>query len=229
MACCDAQHIGPIADRSSAPANDLKPDNRRDEHEDTPDRAAASPHDAHVSARPQRSSSSIENVSATRRPPAGTPAPRRAQQTIPPAVRRAVLLRDQRRCQVPGCTNLRWLDVHHLELNSEGGGHSLSNLTVLCSAHHRAAHRGRITLVRSESGALGVRHADGTEYGQRVRPQVLEVRVKVFSALRQLGFREAQVRAALEQLQREPAWEQASFDGLLRAALARLRPSGVRR
>ncbi|MEO8183639.1 MAG: hypothetical protein ABI895_32815, partial [Deltaproteobacteria bacterium] len=167
--------------------------------------------------------------SQTGRPQAGAHVPPRAKQTIPPALRRAVLLRDQRRCQVPGCANARWLDVHHLELSSEGGRHSMENLTGLCSAHHRAAHRGKITLARSESGELRVRHADGTEYGQRVKPQALEVHAKIFSALRNLGFREAQVRAALEQLQREPALEQASFDGLLREALARLRSRGVRR
>ncbi|MEO8183807.1 MAG: hypothetical protein ABI895_33705, partial [Deltaproteobacteria bacterium] len=58
--------------------------------------------------------------SQTSRPQAGAYVPPRAQQTIPPALRRAVLLRDRRRCQVPGCTNTRWLDVHHLELRSEG-------------------------------------------------------------------------------------------------------------
>jgi Holliday junction resolvasome RuvABC DNA-binding subunit len=47
--------------------------------------------------------------------------------------------------------------------------------------------------------------------------------------LRNLGFREAQVRAALEQLQREPALAQASFDRLFREALARLRLSAGRR
>jgi Holliday junction resolvasome RuvABC DNA-binding subunit len=62
-----------------------------------------------------------------------------------------------------------------------------------------------------------------------VKPQALEVRAKVFSALRHLGFREAQVRAALEQLQREPTLAQASFDGLLREALAHLHLSARRR
>jgi len=220
MACCDAQHIGPIAERSSVPANDLKPDDRRDEHEDAPDHAGPGQHDAHVG---------VSKSSQTSCTQAGAPVPRRAQQTIPPALRRAVLLRDQRRCQVPGCANMRWLDVHHVELRSEDGRHSLENLTCLCSTHHRATHRGKITLTRGESGALRVRHSDGTEYGGRVQPQALEVRVKVFSALRNLGFREAQVRAALEQLQREPALAQACFDGLLREALARLRCPGVRR
>ncbi|MEO8184883.1 MAG: hypothetical protein ABI895_39245, partial [Deltaproteobacteria bacterium] len=31
MACCDDQHIGPVADGHSAPANDLEPDDSRDE------------------------------------------------------------------------------------------------------------------------------------------------------------------------------------------------------
>jgi hypothetical protein len=53
--------------------------------------------------------------------------------TIPPALRRAVLLRDQRCCQVPGCANSRWLGIHHLELRSEGGDHSPENLACLCS------------------------------------------------------------------------------------------------
>jgi hypothetical protein len=162
-------------------------------------------------------------------PPGGASVSPRAQQTIPPALRRAVLLRDQRRCQVPGCNNTTWRDLHHLELRSEGGRHSLDNVICICGSHHRAAHRGVILLDRSEGGALRVRHADGTEYGRGVKPQTMELRAKVFSALRHLGFREGEVRAALEQLQREPAGEQISFDGLLRAALDRLRPSGARR
>jgi len=151
----------------------------------------------------------------------------RAKQTIPPALRRAVFLRDQHRCQVPGCSNSRWVDVHHLQLRSEGGRHSLQNLVCICAAHHRAVHHGQLTLERSESGAIRVHHADGTDYGRSLHPQRLELQVKVFSALRQLGFREAQVRAALAQLQREPA--QTSFDALLRAALARLRSRGSQR
>jgi hypothetical protein len=204
---------------------------------------------AHLGAAAQPSSSSLENLSAaavvekeaavrhetgsrssqTRPPALAAPGLPRAKQTIPPALRRAVLLRDQHRCQVPGCSNARWLDIHHIELRSKGGRHSLQNLLCVCGAHHRAAHRGEISIDRSESGALRVRHADGTEYGRNVQPQLLELRAKVFSALRQLGFREGQVRAALEQLQREPTLAQTSFDSLLRAALARLRSPGAQR
>jgi len=105
----------------------------------------------------------------------------------------------------------------------------MENLICVCSVHHRAAHRGKISIDRSEAGTLRVRHADGSEYGRSMTPKALEVRVKVFSALRNLGFREAQVRAALEQLQREPTLAQASFDSLLREALAHLHPLTGRR
>ena len=247
MAHCDAQHLGSLPDPSSEPANDLEPDESRGGHPDKFDRASAAP-DAPVDASTRGSSSSLEQQNAhvgvatseraadTARSssranglPAGVHVPGRATQTVPPALRRAVLLRDQHRCQVPGCNNVTWLDVHHIELRSEGGRHAMENLICVCAGHHRAAHRGKITIDRNEGGALRVRHADGTEYGRSVKPQALEVRAKVFSALRHLGFREAQVRASLEQLQREPAPEQASFDGLLRAALARLCPPGARR
>jgi hypothetical protein len=241
------------------PANDWESDEDRSEHEHVSDPAMARPDGAHVGAPAQPRSSSLENQSAdvgavavvehgaaspsnrgsqpdtssrssqTSRPTPAAHGLPRAKQTTPPALRRAALLRDQHRCQVPGCSNACWLDVHHIELRSEGGRHSLQNVVCVCGAHHRAAHRGEITIDRSESGALGVRHADGTEYGLNVQPELLELRAKVFSALRHLGFREGQVRAALEQLQREPARAQTSFDSLLRAALARLRSPGMPR
>src|SRR3954471_1859187 len=168
---------------------------------------------------------------AARRSPsrAGAHGRSRAHQTIPPALRRAVLLRAQRCCQVPGCTNSRWLDIHHLELRSEGGAHSMENLACLCSAHHRAAHRGEILIEQGAGGALHVRHADGSAYGQRINPRALELQAKVFSALRNLGFREGDVRAALQPLPTEPSHAPASFSELLREALARLRRPGGRR
>jgi 5-methylcytosine-specific restriction endonuclease McrA len=204
MAHCDCQHIGPILEQSPAPANDLQP------HDNRPEQASQT---AHVSAVP----------------PARARVAQRAQQPIPPALRRAVLLRDQHRCQVPGCQNATWLDLHHLELRSEDGPHSAENLVCLCGAHHRAAHRGKLIVDRTADGALRVRHADGADYGRSGKPQLLEVQAKVFSALHNLGFREAQVRSVLQQLQREPHPLQASFADLLREALARMRSAGVRR
>src|SRR5688572_4782993 len=66
--------------------------------------------------------------------------------TIPPAVRRAVLLRDGRRCRVPGCSNHLWVDVHHVVPRSAGGRNVVDNLVTLCSVHHRLVHVGLLVV-----------------------------------------------------------------------------------
>ncbi len=38
------------------------------------------------------------------------------------------------------CTEQRFLDIHHIIPQSEGGTHTLENLTLLCAGHHRAHH-----------------------------------------------------------------------------------------
>ncbi len=60
--------------------------------------------------------------------------------TIPPRVRRRVLARDGHRCQVSGCTNTRFLEVHHLVPRARGGTNRPDNLITLCSACHRHLH-----------------------------------------------------------------------------------------
>ncbi len=87
----------------------------------------------------------------------------RASQTVPPATRRSVLARDEGKCAVPGCRHAL-LDVHHIRRRVEGGRHSMDNLVSLCSAHHDAAHRGRLVIRRNENGLLFER-ADGRPYG----------------------------------------------------------------
>jgi hypothetical protein len=124
----------------------------------------------------------------------------RAKQSIPPAVRRAVLVRDQRRCRVPGCTHAAFVDVHHIQPRAEGGRHDPDNLITLCSAHHRASHRGELFIEAHPYGAPTFRHADGTDYGHAVAPRVVDARAKVFSGLRNLDFREREIRAVLAEL-----------------------------
>jgi hypothetical protein len=65
---------------------------------------------------------------------------------LPPAIRRAVLLRDRCRCRVPGCSRRRYFDVHHLVARSDGGEHSRSNCITLCSTHHRRLHEGKLLI-----------------------------------------------------------------------------------
>jgi Domain of unknown function (DUF222)/HNH endonuclease len=55
---------------------------------------------------------------------------------LSPKLRRAVLLRDAR-CRFPGYGRRRGLEVHHLVPRSRGGGDEISNLAVVCPAHHR--------------------------------------------------------------------------------------------
>ncbi len=63
---------------------------------------------------------------------------------IPPATRRAVLLRDRMRCRVPGCGRRRWVDVHHVRHRADGGEHSRSNCVTLCTTCHTALHEGSL-------------------------------------------------------------------------------------
>jgi hypothetical protein len=82
--------------------------------------------------------------------------------TIPPATRRAVLQRDQHRCQVPGCSNRLWLDLHHLAYHRHGGDNAEGNLLTLCCTHHQLLHEGLLGIERGEAG-LVFRFGDGRE------------------------------------------------------------------
>ncbi len=56
--------------------------------------------------------------------------------TIPPHLRRAVILRDQH-CAAPGCDQPpSACQIHHLIPRSQGGPTSLDNLGLFCSFHH---------------------------------------------------------------------------------------------
>lgn len=145
---------------------------------------------------------------------------RRANQTIPPAVRREVLVRDHHRCQVPGCRHATFVDVHHLRAREDGGGHEPGNLLTLCSAHHRACHRGDLLIGRLASGELNFRHPDGTTYGEAPCAGDADVMAHAFRALRNLGFGERETRGALEQARAHVGI--GPLEGLIRSALEQL-------
>jgi len=88
----------------------------------------------------------------------------RLSRTIPPRIRRMVMLRDHGRCQVPECTNRLWTECHHARWRSRGGDHSPHNLVVLCSVHHEAVHDGSL-IVEREGEGWRWRHRDGREFG----------------------------------------------------------------
>ena len=55
--------------------------------------------------------------------------------------------------------NATYLEVHHLDLRSEGGGNEPDNVVVLCGAHHGALHRGRLRIDGKVSTGLRFSHA----------------------------------------------------------------------
>jgi 5-methylcytosine-specific restriction endonuclease McrA len=79
--------------------------------------------------------------------------------TIPPALRRALVHRDQT-CRFPGC-QVRVGEGHHVRHWAQGGPTTLSNLVLLCRRHHRAVHEEGYQVSRAPEGALDFRRPDG--------------------------------------------------------------------
>jgi len=94
--------------------------------------------------------------------PTGEAAPEGTTRTIPGRLRRAVLTRDGG-CRWPGCTNRRWVDVHHVVFWANGGKTALGNLVTVCRRHHRLVHEGGYRLSMARPGRVCVERPDGTE------------------------------------------------------------------
>jgi hypothetical protein len=82
--------------------------------------------------------------------------------TIPPAIRRAVTLRD-RHCAWPGCDRPpAWCDVHHLTHKADGGTTSVANCALVCQFHHDVCiHRRGWRLLLHPDGTTEARSPDG--------------------------------------------------------------------
>ncbi len=72
---------------------------------------------------------------------------------VPRAVLRNVRWRDEGRCQVPGCLNGRWSQLHHIQFFSRGGRQRTRNLLTLCTQHHRQIHDGHLVLRAGDAEA----------------------------------------------------------------------------
>jgi hypothetical protein len=77
----------------------------------------------------------------------------RRARTIPPAIRRILMVRD-RGCTFPGCTHTQFLHGHHIQHWLHGGETSVDNLVMLCTAHHHLVHEGGWSVVRGADGEV---------------------------------------------------------------------------
>jgi Domain of unknown function (DUF222)/HNH endonuclease len=70
----------------------------------------------------------------------------RSSRVIPPAMRKALVLRDKG-CRFPGCGRpASWTDGHHVIHWRDGGPTALWNLLLLCRFHHHRVHEGGWTI-----------------------------------------------------------------------------------
>ena len=64
----------------------------------------------------------------------------------PTDAQRRELMRRDRHCRFPGCTNVTFTNAHHVVAWKPGGTTDLENLAVLCLHHHHLVHSGGWTM-----------------------------------------------------------------------------------
>jgi hypothetical protein len=87
----------------------------------------------------------------------------RRTRTVPAALKRALILRDDGRCRFPGCDAHLFVESHHLVHWADGGPTHLANLILLCSRHHTWTHEGGGEVTVDEDGAAVFLDAFGDE------------------------------------------------------------------
>jgi hypothetical protein len=93
----------------------------------------------------------------------------RRTSVVPPAIRRAVIVRD-RTCRFPGCDRPHaWCDAHQVVHWADGGTTALPNLVLMCRRHHRMVHQGGFRMELLE-GRPSFKRPDGSMLEDRAPP-----------------------------------------------------------
>ena len=150
----------------------------------------------------------------------------RTTQDIPPKTREYVMIRDNHRCQTPGCRSAMHLEVHHIVHRQDGGTHDPSNLSVLCSGCHARHHEGALRLTGTAPDHLvferpheqSLAPPDGSRFARAERREELK------KALVSMGFKRPEAGAAADKVAStmEP---NATIEDCLRQALRGFAPT----
>ncbi len=83
----------------------------------------------------------------------------RTQRIVPERTRRIIERRDQG-CRVPGCSNDRFVEIHHIVHWIRGGSTDTENLVSLCPHHHRLHHGGVVGISGNADDPDGIVFTD---------------------------------------------------------------------
>jgi hypothetical protein len=86
-----------------------------------------------------------------------------------PPQRREIMRRD-RHCRFPGCTNVTFTNAHHIERWTLGGLTDLGNLILLCEHHHHRVHEGAWKMTGSANDMVTFVGPSGRAMSSRPSP-----------------------------------------------------------
>jgi hypothetical protein len=89
---------------------------------------------------------------------------------FPSGAQRREIIRRDRHCRYPGCSNVTFTNVHHIVAWKPGGGTDLPNMVLLCRHHHGVVHRKGWSLSGDANQELSIKTATGRVMVSRPSP-----------------------------------------------------------
>ena len=89
---------------------------------------------------------------------------------FPSGAQRREIIRRDRHCRYPGCSNVTFTHVHHIVGWKPGGGTDLPNMVLLCRHHHRVVHRKGWSVSGDANLELSIKTATGRVMVSRPSP-----------------------------------------------------------